>query len=130
MLTYSKDKLLYYNLSSLMMIQVLSFGTFFSDKLIMVCWEFLSRCRQWLLKCCFQCIIKVLSLIVGFFSVMMFCAAAVIFPAGFEMELIGGRPYQLPSSFRVGISYIFFLLSLWITVISELFAGKMCLPHF
>jgi len=46
------------------------------------------------------------------------------------MEEIGGEPYQLPNSFQVGLSYIFFVLALWITVISELFAGKVCLPHF
>ena len=61
-------------------------------------------------------------------AVVLFCAAAVIFPAGFQMELIGGAPYQLPTSFRGGMSYIFFVLALWITVISELFAGKVCLP--
>ena len=60
----------------------------------------------------------------------MFCNAAVIFPTGFNMDHIGGEPYQLPSSYQVGISYIFFVLALWITVISELFAGKVCLPHF
>jgi modulator of smoothened protein len=52
----------------------------------------------------------------------------VIFPLGFYE--IGGLAYQLPSSHQVGISYIFFVLSLWITVVSELFAGKICLPHF
>lgn len=49
---------------------------------------------------------------------------------GFHVDEIGGQPYQLPNSHQVGISYILFVLSLWITVISELFAGKVCLPHF
>ena len=31
---------------------------------------------------------------------------------------------------QVGISYIFFVMALWTTVISELFASKVCLPHF
>lgn len=66
----------------------------------------------------------------GFVAMIMFCNAAVIFPTGFNMDQIGGEPYQLPSSYQVGISYIFFVLALWITVISELFAGKVCLPHF
>lgn len=66
----------------------------------------------------------------GFVAMIMFCLAAVIFPIGFDMDQIGGEPYQLPSSYQVGISYIFFVLALWITVISELFAGKVCLPHF
>ena len=61
---------------------------------------------------------------------VLFCLAAVIFPLGFSMSEIGGEPYQLPNSFQVGLSYIFFVLALWITVISELFAGKVCLPHF
>nr|XP_032520701.1 uncharacterized protein C16orf52 homolog A [Danaus plexippus plexippus] len=62
--------------------------------------------------------------------VVVFCLAAVIFPMGFHVDEIGGQPYQLPNSHQVGISYILFVLSLWITVISELFAGKVCLPHF
>jgi hypothetical protein len=56
--------------------------------------------------------------------------AAVIFPMGFSIDEIGGAPYQLPNSFQVGLAYIFFVMSLWITVISELFASKICLPHF
>lgn len=64
------------------------------------------------------------------FSVVLFCLAAVIFPLGFHIDEIGGQPYQLPGSHQVGFSYIMFVLALWITVISELFAGKVCLPHF
>lgn len=66
----------------------------------------------------------------GFIAMVVFCMAAVVFPIGFHMDQIGGEPYQLPSSYHVGISYIFFVLALWITVVSELFAGKVCLPHF
>lgn len=72
-------------------------------------------------------------LVVFFFfllTVVLFCLAAVIFPLGFHINEIGGQPYQLPNSHQVGISYIMFVLALWITVISELFAGKVCLPHF
>lgn len=64
------------------------------------------------------------------FPVVLFCLAAVIFPLGFHIDEIGGLPYQLPNSHQVGLSYIIFVLALWITVISELFAGKVCLPHF
>lgn len=64
------------------------------------------------------------------FIVVLFCLAAVIFPLGFHIDEIGGQPYQLPNSHQVGFSYIMFVLALWITVISELFAGKVCLPHF
>lgn len=70
---------------------------------------------------CFKCY---------FFIVVLFCLAAVIFPMGFHVDEIGGQPYQLPNSHQVGISYILFVGALWITVISELFAGKVCLPHF
>ena len=78
---------------------------------------------------------------------IFFCLAAVTFPIGFSQEAIGGAPYQLPNSYQarniqnplvsadknvqqVGISYIFFVMALWTTVISELFASKVCLPHF
>nr|XP_012233095.1 PREDICTED: lariat debranching enzyme [Linepithema humile] len=67
---------------------------------------------------------------VGFGAMVLFCHAAVIFPMGFHIDEIGGQPYQLPNSHQVGIAYILFVLALWITVISELFAGKVCLPHF
>lgn len=67
---------------------------------------------------------------VGFTAMVLFCLAAVIFPLGFHVDEIGGQPYQLPNSHQVGFSYIMFVLALWITVISELFAGKVCLPHF
>ncbi|KAK3091356.1 hypothetical protein FSP39_019228 [Pinctada imbricata] len=66
----------------------------------------------------------------GFAAMILFCQAAVIFPIGFDMEQIGGEAYQLPNNYQVGISYIFFVLALWITVVSELFASKVCLPHF
>ncbi|CAI9718464.1 Hypothetical predicted protein [Octopus vulgaris] len=65
----------------------------------------------------------------GFVAMILFCMAAVIFPIGFNMDQIGGLPYQLPHNFQVGISYIFFVLALWITVVSELFVGKVCVPH-
>ncbi|KAH9498383.1 hypothetical protein Btru_008138 [Bulinus truncatus] len=66
----------------------------------------------------------------GFVAMILFCLAAVIFPIGFDMDQIGGEAYQLPNNYRVGISYIFFVLALWITVVSQLFASKVCLPHF
>jgi len=61
--------------------------------------------------------------------VILFCVAAVIFPIGFYMPQIGGELYQLPNSHQVGISYICFVLALWITVISELLVAKVCFPH-
>lgn len=67
---------------------------------------------------------------VGFTSMVLFCVAAVVFPLGFHIPEIGGQAYQLPNSHTVGISYVLFVLALWIVVISELFAAKVCLPHF
>ncbi|XP_055341765.1 uncharacterized protein C16orf52 homolog B-like [Paramacrobiotus metropolitanus] len=66
---------------------------------------------------------------IGFVGMIFFCLVAVTFPLGFSMDAIGGDPFQLPNSFQVGISYILFVLALWITVVSELIAGKVCLPH-
>ena len=65
-----------------------------------------------------------------YFPVILFCLASIVFPIGFSVDEIGGAPYQLPNSSQVGLSYIFFVMALWITVISELFASKVCLPHF
>lgn len=67
---------------------------------------------------------------IGFSAVILFCLASIVFPIGFSVDEIGGAPYQLPNSSQVGLSYIFFVMALWITVISELFASKVCLPHF
>lgn len=66
---------------------------------------------------------------IGFLGLIAFCLAAVIFPLGFYVQDINGFAYQLPNSHQIGISYIFFILALWITVISELFAGKICLQQ-
>ncbi|GAV03051.1 hypothetical protein RvY_13533 [Ramazzottius varieornatus] len=66
---------------------------------------------------------------IGFAGMIFFCLVAVTFPLGFSMEAIGGDPFQLPNSFQVGMSYILFVLALWVTVVSELLAGKVCLPH-
>lgn len=66
---------------------------------------------------------------IGFGALISFCLAAVIFPLGFYVQEINGLAYQLPNSHQIGVSYIFFILALWITVISELFAAKICLPH-
>uniref|UniRef100_U5EVX3 Putative conserved plasma membrane protein n=1 Tax=Corethrella appendiculata TaxID=1370023 RepID=U5EVX3_9DIPT len=68
---------------------------------------------------------------VGFTAMILFCLAAVIFPLGFRIQELNAAPFQLPSNMNVGISYIMFVLALWITVIAVLFAGKViCLPHF
>ncbi|CAD5116186.1 DgyrCDS5101 [Dimorphilus gyrociliatus] len=66
----------------------------------------------------------------GFSATVCFSIAAVVFPLGFDMELIGGRAYQLPKNYSAGISYIIFIFAQWITVISELLAGKVCLSNY
>ncbi|KAL3876148.1 hypothetical protein ACJMK2_034020 [Sinanodonta woodiana] len=67
---------------------------------------------------------------IAFSAMMLFCLAAVIFPIGFAIDEIGGQPYKLPNQIQVGSSYVLFILSIFFTVISELFAGKVCLPMF
>ncbi|XP_006825506.1 uncharacterized protein C16orf52 homolog A-like [Saccoglossus kowalevskii] len=65
---------------------------------------------------------------IAFVGMVLFCLAALIFPIGFYMDEIGGQPYKLPSSVQVGSSYVLFIMSIFFTIISELFAGKVCLP--
>ncbi|CAF3092785.1 unnamed protein product [Rotaria sp. Silwood2] len=47
-----------------------------------------------------------------------------------EKEIIGGSPFQLPSDYQIGSSYILFVGATWLTVISTLMTGKICLPTF
>jgi hypothetical protein len=49
---------------------------------------------------------------------------------GFDSEIIGGSPFQLPSDYRIGSSYIAFVSATWLTVISIIVIGKMSLPRF
>ncbi|KAI8512325.1 PREDICTED: uncharacterized protein C16orf52 homolog A-like [Branchiostoma belcheri] len=67
---------------------------------------------------------------IAFLGMVLFCLAALIFPIGFYVDEIGGQPYKLPNNTQVGSSYVLFVLSIFFTVISELFAGKVCLPVF
>jgi len=67
---------------------------------------------------------------VAFVGMVLFCLAALVFPIGFYVDEIGGRPYKLPASTQVGSSYVLFVMSIFFTIISELFAGKVCLPVF
>ncbi|XP_033119047.1 uncharacterized protein C16orf52 homolog A-like [Anneissia japonica] len=64
----------------------------------------------------------------AFVGMVVFCIAALIFPTGFYVEEIGGEPYKLPDSVSVGPSYIMFIMSIFLTIVSLLFAGKICLP--
>ena len=49
---------------------------------------------------------------------------------GFDSEIIGGSPFQLPDDYQIGSSYIAFVGATWLTVLSALVTGKMCLPRF
>ncbi|CAF3335015.1 unnamed protein product [Rotaria socialis] len=64
----------------------------------------------------------------GFIAMIFLCLSSILFPMGFDSELIGGSPFQLPSDYRIGSSYILFVGATWLTVISTLTTGKMCLP--
>ncbi|XP_064595056.1 uncharacterized protein C16orf52 homolog A-like [Liolophura sinensis] len=66
----------------------------------------------------------------AFIGMTLFCLAAIIFPIGFHMDEIGGKPYKLPSHTQVGSSYVLFIMAIFFTIISELFSGKVCLPVF
>ncbi|XP_071509246.1 uncharacterized protein C16orf52 homolog A-like [Diadema setosum] len=66
----------------------------------------------------------------SFSAMVLLCLAAIVFPMGFYVDEIGGEPYKLPSTVSVGSSYVIFLLSIVLTVVSELFAGKLCAPLF
>ncbi|KAK6170728.1 hypothetical protein SNE40_019044 [Patella caerulea] len=65
---------------------------------------------------------------IAFIGMTLFCLAAIVFPIGFHIDEIGGRPYKLPNHTQVGSSYVLFILAIFFTIISELFTGKVCLP--
>ncbi|XP_043198906.1 uncharacterized protein C16orf52 homolog B-like [Amphibalanus amphitrite] len=65
----------------------------------------------------------------GFAAVVFLCLAAVILPAGFHMAEIGSVAYQLPPSYSVGVSYILFIVSIFVTGAAELCACRLCLSH-
>ncbi|KAJ8033398.1 Modulator of smoothened protein [Holothuria leucospilota] len=52
----------------------------------------------------------------GLFAWFLFCVAIVIFPAGFDLPLIGGQSYLLPSSAKTGMSYVLFFMGILCTV--------------
>jgi hypothetical protein len=64
------------------------------------------------------------------YLVIFLCLSTVLVPMGFDSEIIGGSPFQLPADYRIGSSYIAFVGATWLSVISTLIAGKMCLPRF
>ncbi|XP_072018060.1 uncharacterized protein C16orf52 homolog B-like [Amphiura filiformis] len=56
----------------------------------------------------------------------MFCLAIMMFPAGFDLPLIGGHSYLLPNNVKTGISYGLFFTGIICTVFgSALALGKM-----
>merc|ERR1712209_34463 len=67
-----------------------------------------------------------LSLIFIFFGCVCLTTALAVtilsqWQRGFE-KYSRWAGFQLPNNYTVGISYIFFVMAIWITVISELFA--------
>ena len=77
---------------------------------------------------CRSCIILSTKIQLFSFSVTLFCLAAVVFPIGFHIAAIGGRPYKLPHHTQVGSAYVLFIMAIFFTVISELFSSRVCLP--
>ena len=75
-----------------------------------------------------QCRCCQLRFFLNSFSVTLFCLAAVVFPIGFHIAAIGGRPYKLPHHTQVGSAYVLFIMAIFFTVISELFSSRVCLP--
>ncbi|XP_062507945.1 modulator of smoothened protein-like [Corticium candelabrum] len=68
---------------------------------------------------------------VAFAGMVLFCMAALVFPVGFYFEEIGGTPYKLmPSTSKVGTSYVLFVMAIFFTIIGELFACRVCAPMF
>jgi len=108
-----------------------------------------SLCAEWLLAlvailCGALCVTGTLFLLVlavwqhrllhmarwlGFAAVVSLCMAAVILPAGFHMAEIGSLAYQLPPSYTVGLSYILFIVAIFVTGAAELCASKLCLEQ-
>lgn len=62
------------------------------------------------------------------YLVIFLCLSTVLFPMGFDSEIIGGSPFQLPTDYRIGSSYVAFIGGTWLTVISAIVTGKMCIP--
>lgn len=62
----------------------------------------------------------------GLASWSLFCLAIVMFPAGFNLPLIGGESFLLPSSAKTGISYGLFFTGILCTVCGAVLAlGRM-----
>ncbi|CAF0795476.1 unnamed protein product [Adineta steineri] len=66
----------------------------------------------------------------GFVAMIFLCLSTVLFPMGFDADIIGGSPFQLPTDYRIGSSYIAFVGATWLSVVSAIITGKMCLPRF
>ncbi len=58
------------------------------------------------------------------------CLSTILFPMGFDSEIIGGSPFQLPADYRIGSSYMAFVGATWLTALSTFVTGTLCLPRF
>lgn len=56
-------------------------------------------------------------------AVMFFCLGTLVFPIGFEMDEIGGKPYRLPPHMKVGASYALYVTAVALSSISQILAG-------
>ncbi|XP_033112403.1 uncharacterized protein C16orf52 homolog B-like [Anneissia japonica] len=69
-----------------------------------------------------ECYPKYFGVVAG----ILFCLAIVMFPAGFDMPIIGGTSFLLPASAKVGISYGLFCMAIICTMTGAALAlGKM-----
>ncbi|CAN0357566.1 unnamed protein product [Lampetra planeri] len=61
----------------------------------------------------------------AFAAMIMMCLGALIFPAGFSAEALGGEAYKLPANAQVGSSYVLFVLSIFFVIVGLLFSGRI-----
>lgn len=66
----------------------------------------------------------------GLVAIIFFNLAQIVFPSAFGQDQIGGTAFQLPANFKIGSCYVFFCISHWLCVISELCAAKICRPRW
>ncbi|XP_065192243.1 uncharacterized protein C16orf52 homolog B-like [Sycon ciliatum] len=64
-------------------------------------------------------------------GVMFLCLGTLVFPVGFALDEIGGAPYKLPHFMKLGPSFSMFIISVFLSIISNFLANKTCeRPHF
>lgn len=66
----------------------------------------------------------------GLVAIIFFNLAQIVFPSAFGQDQVGGTAFQLPANYKIGTCYVFFCISHWLSVISELCAAKICRPRW